>query len=72
MATEIIFDPLLPIALIWAARAVGVLATGLALWRGLAGWWLRFFAFTALLAAVLNPSVQTEERETLKILPPSK
>ena len=65
MATEIVFDPLLPMVLIWAAAALGVLATGLALWRGLAGWWLRFFAFAALLAAVLNPSVQTEERETL-------
>ena len=64
-ATDIILDPLLPMALVWAVAALALLGTALALWRGLSGWWLRFFATAALLAAILNPSVQTEERETL-------
>jgi len=65
MATGIIPDPLLPMWLVWAAGLVALLGTGLALWRGLSGWWLRALAFAALIAAVVNPSLQTEEREAL-------
>ncbi|MEM9707322.1 MAG: hypothetical protein AAF871_00900 [Pseudomonadota bacterium] len=64
-AAQIIFDPLLPMV---AVYLVGALAFGFmvfALWRRLSGWWLRGLAFAALLGAILNPSVQTEEREAL-------
>ncbi|MEL7104855.1 MAG: hypothetical protein AAGM21_02975 [Pseudomonadota bacterium] len=67
-AAEIIFDPLLPMPVLWAVAALALAFAGFSLWRGLAGWWLRGLAFVAVLAAVLNPSVQTEERETLSDL----
>lgn len=67
-ASQIIFDPLLPMPVLWAVAAFALAFAGFALWRGLAGWWLRGLAFAAVLAAVLNPSVQTEDRETLSDL----
>ena len=45
--------------------AVAVVFVVLAVWRGLSGWWLRGFAFAALLLAVANPSLQFEDREPL-------
>ncbi|MDJ1006681.1 MAG: hypothetical protein QNJ13_02560 [Paracoccaceae bacterium] len=68
MATDIIFDPLLPLWVVWLAAGLAATGIGVALWRGLSGWWLRLFAVAALLAAILNPSIQTEERETLSDL----
>jgi hypothetical protein len=65
MAQTILFDPLLPIPLIWALAAVTALIVALALWRGLAGWPFRLLASGALLAALLNPSLQSEEREPM-------
>jgi hypothetical protein len=62
---QIVLDPLLPWPVVWAAVALVVLAVALAAWRGLSGWWLRGFAGAALLAALLNPSLQEEEREPL-------
>ena len=62
---QIVLDPLLPWVIVWAALALVVLAVALAAWRGLAGWWLRGLAGLALLAALLNPSLQEEEREPL-------
>jgi hypothetical protein len=62
---RIVLDPLLAWPLVWAACALVALAVGLAAWRGLAGWWLRGLAGLALLAALLNPSLQEEEREPL-------
>ena len=64
-ATDILLDPLLPMAFVWAAVALALAGTGFAVWRGLSGWWLRGLAAAALVAAILNPSVQSEERETL-------
>ncbi len=65
MTGSIIFDPLAPIALL-AVLAVLVGATViLALWRGLAGWWLRALGGLALLAALANPSLQNEDRAPL-------
>ena len=61
----ILFDPLLPWPSVWAGVALAVLFVGLALWRGLKGWWLRGLALAALLLAVANPSLQIEEREPL-------
>ncbi|MCC5956304.1 MAG: hypothetical protein JJU07_09380 [Natronohydrobacter sp.] len=62
---EIIFAPLLDWPLIWAVAGIAALMVGLALWRGLRGWWLRGFAAVALIAALTNPSLQTEDRDTL-------
>ena len=62
----LVFDPFLP----WLALAVlggfMVLVTALSLWRGLAGWWLRGLGLAALLAALANPSLQTEDRSPLQ------
>ncbi|RBO52479.1 hypothetical protein DSD19_15450 [Rhodovulum sp. BSW8] len=65
MTGEVIFDPLVPLLLLWAAAALAALMVGFALWRGLAGWWLRGLAAVAILAALANPSLQTEERTPL-------
>lgn len=63
---QIVFDPLLPSILIWSAGAVAVLMVAAALWRGLAGWWLRALAGAVLIAALANPSLQSEERAPLQ------
>jgi hypothetical protein len=65
MAQTILFDPLLPMPVIWALAGVVALVIALALWRGLNGWPFRLFAAGALLAALLNPSLQTEDREPI-------
>jgi len=65
MTGAVIFDPLLPWPLIWAAAALAVCFVGLSLWRGLGGWWLRALAAVAILAALANPSLQTEDRKPL-------
>ncbi|MEL6206951.1 MAG: hypothetical protein AAFR47_16795 [Pseudomonadota bacterium] len=64
-AGEILFDPLLPWIAVGVLAALAVAFVGLALMRGLAGWWLRAFAATALLVAIANPSYQQEERAPL-------
>ena len=65
MAASIVFDPLLP----WVVIAgLAVLCLGLAiyaLWRGLAGWPWRTGAALALLAALMNPAIQREDRKPL-------
>ncbi|MBT8475103.1 MAG: hypothetical protein KJO78_06475 [Alphaproteobacteria bacterium] len=65
MAGSVIFDSLLPMVAIWSLGAVAVILLSLALWRGLSGAWLRMAALAALLLAIANPSLQTEEREAL-------
>ena len=62
---RLIFDPLMPWPVLWLAIAVAVIFAGVAVWRGLRGWWLRALALAMLLLAVANPSVQIEEREPL-------
>ncbi len=62
---NVILDPLLPMPLLWAAVALSVVVVALALWRGLAGWWLRALAGIALIAAIANPSLQNEDRAEL-------
>ncbi len=62
---EIVFAPLLPWLVIALVATGAVLMVGLALWQGLRGWWLRGLAAFALIAALTNPSLLTEERETL-------
>src|SRR6056297_2988208 len=65
MSQAILFDPLLPMQVLYALAAIAVLVTALALWRGLSGWPFRLLAALALLAALLNPSLQSEDREPL-------
>jgi hypothetical protein len=65
MAQTILFDPLLPMPLLWALGAAAALIVVLAIWRGLAGWPFRLLAAVALLAALLNPSLQSEDREPM-------
>ncbi len=65
MDRTIILDPALPWPVIAAAGALALAAVALALARGLPGWWLRALAGLAVIAALLGPSLQTEEREAL-------
>ena len=65
MAQSVLFDPLVPMLVIYALAAAAVLVVALSVWRGLAGWPFRALAALALLAALLNPSLQSEDREPL-------
>jgi hypothetical protein len=65
---EVIFAPLLGLPLLAAATALVLGAVALAVWQGLRGWWLRGLAGLALLAALANPSLQTETRDSLQDL----
>jgi hypothetical protein len=65
MAQEILLDPLLPLPAIWVLAALTSLVVAIAIWRRLSGWPFRLAAGIVLLAALLNPSLQSEEREPL-------
>lgn len=65
MTGSIVFDPLLPWALVWTLAGIAALALAASAWRRLAGWWLRGLAGLALLVAIANPSLQEEERRPL-------
>ncbi|SNS39666.1 glutamine amidotransferase [Antarctobacter heliothermus] len=65
MNGQIVFDPLLPWAVIAVLAALALLGTGLALWRGLSGWALRFLAGVVLVGALAQPSYQIEDRAPL-------
>ena len=41
MTGTLVFDPLLPWLVLYAALGLAALGVAVALWRGLAGWWLR-------------------------------
>ncbi len=62
MTQSLIFDPLIPWPVLWAALAVAVGLLSLALWRGLTGWWLRGLAVAVVLLALANPALQEEDR----------
>ncbi len=61
----IVLDPLLPWPVLWAALAFALVFAGIAIWRGLSGWWLRGLALAVLLLAIANPSLQIEDRDPL-------
>jgi hypothetical protein len=61
----IAFDPLLPLALVAALAALSLVIVGVALWRGLRGWWLRLLVAAVVLVALLNPSWRQEDRAPL-------
>ena len=65
MATQILFDPHLAWPILWTLSAALLAIVALSLWRGLSGWPFRLLAGAALLVALMNPSVQIEEREPL-------
>ena len=65
MTGEIVFDPLLPWPAIWVLGVVALASVALALWRGMPGWALRFFAGFVLVAALTQPSFQDEDRAPL-------
>ena len=65
MTGSVVFDPLLPLWLIAALGALVLAGLGLALWRGLAGWPLRALAGLVILAALMGPAYQQEERNPL-------
>ena len=63
--TGVVLSPLVPWAVLWVLAGLAVLLVGFALWRGLAGWWLRGLTACALLVALANPSLQEEDRAPL-------
>lgn len=65
MTGTLIFDPLIPLVMLYAVAGVVAAAVALAVWRRLPGWWLRGLAGVALLAALANPAIQQEDREPL-------
>jgi len=65
MTDTILFDPLLPWQMIGALAGAALALLALQVWRGLRGWGLRGLAALALLAALMNPALQAEEREPL-------
>jgi len=65
MTNEIILNPLLPIVLIALITALTGISIALALYRRLSGWWLRGLAGIVLIGALLNPSLQQEDRAPL-------
>ncbi len=65
MDGSVIFDPLVPMPVLWAVAGSAVLFLALAILRGLSGWWLRTLAVATLVLAILNPSIQTEDRDLL-------
>ena len=65
MTDSLIFDPLLAWPYLWALVAFALILLVLALWRGLAGWWLRGLTAAVLLTALANPALQKEDRAPL-------
>lgn len=65
MIHDILLSPLVSIWVLAALAGLFAVVLGYAIWRGLSGWWLRGLAAVALLAALANPSVQTEDRAAL-------
>ncbi len=65
MIQSVVFDPLVPLWLIWGLAVVAVGLSALAVWRGLPGWALRATAAAVVLAALANPALQEEDRAPL-------
>ncbi len=65
MSQTVLLAPLVPLPLIWALSAAVAVLLALALWRGLPGWPLRLVSAMVLIAALANPSLQTEVQKPL-------
>ena len=61
MWESVLFAPLVPMPVIWAAVTLTVALAALALWRGLAAWALRTLAAGVIVLGLLNPSVTSQE-----------
>ncbi|GAB4388517.1 hypothetical protein [Albidovulum sp.] len=62
MSGQIVLDPLLPWPVLWGLAGLALAALAFGLWRGLRGAWLRALAAAALIAAIAQPSLQSETR----------
>ena len=65
MTGGIVFEPLLPLVVVICIAVVVAMGVVLAAWRGLSGWVLRGLAGLVILAALLQPSWQQEDRAPL-------
>lgn len=65
MSSSVIFAPLVPWPLLWAAAGIITALVAVGAWRRLKGWPLRALAAIALLTALAGPSLQTEDRAPL-------
>lgn len=65
MIGGVLFDPVVPLPLIWGLAAAALLCVGLMLWRRFSGAGLRALALAALLLGLANPSWQHETRNSL-------
>jgi hypothetical protein len=65
MTGSIIFDPLVPYAILIVLGIIVIAGLLLALWRGLRGWALRGCAGLVVLLALSGPSFQQEDRSPL-------
>ncbi|NIZ09116.1 glutamine amidotransferase [Pseudooceanicola sp. HF7] len=65
MTGQIIFDPLLPWAVLGLLAVLTAAGVVLALWLGLAGWLWRGLAGVVILAALTGPSLRQEDRAPL-------
>ena len=65
METLINFSPMLPWPVLASVGIVTLIATLLAVWRGLSGWWMRGLAFILLLVALADPVLLRLERDPL-------
>lgn len=59
------FAPLLPQPILWALLAASVLLAAVLIWRRSRGALLRLAALLAMLAALFNPTLREEQRESL-------
>jgi len=65
MTGSVVFDPLIPWPFLAVVAIAMLLGVGLALWRGLSGWALRFLTGLVLIGALAGPALQQEDRTPL-------
>ena len=65
MTGTVIFDPLIPWAMLLVVGMIAVAGVVMALWRGLSGWALRGLAALVIIAALSGPVYQIEDRAPL-------